>query len=62
MTGKKDDKKVMKVKTARDLWVPAINNTEQFGRWAVLEIQDIHETEGLIRGGMQRGFDNLTNN
>lgn len=62
VTGKKDDKKVMKVKTARDLWVPAINNTEQFGKWAVLEIQDIHETEGLIRGGMQRGFDNLTNN
>jgi type III restriction enzyme len=60
VTGKKDDKKKMKVKTAHDLWVPAINNTGKFGTWAMLEVQDIHETQNLIRSGMQRGFDNLT--
>ena len=59
VTGKKDDKKKMKVKTARDLWVPAINNFGKYGKWAILEIQDIHETQNLIRAGMERGFDNL---
>src|SRR3989344_3237621 len=52
VTGKKDDKKATKVKPARDLWVPAINNAEKFGRWNVLEIQDIHETQNLIRATM----------
>jgi len=60
VTGKKDDKKKMKVKTARDLWVPAINNIGKYGRWAILEVQDIHETQNLIRAGMAKGFDNLT--
>jgi len=59
VTGKKDDKKAMKVKTARDFWVPAVNNFEKFGKWAVLEVQDIHETQNLIRMGMDKGFDNL---
>jgi type III restriction enzyme len=49
VTGKKDDKKTIKVKTARDLWVPAVNNAEKYGKWAMLEIQDIHETQNLIR-------------
>lgn len=62
VTGKKDDKKATKVKTVRDLWVPAINNFEKYGKWAILEVQDIHETQNLIRGGMQRGFDKLTQN
>jgi type III restriction enzyme len=59
VTGKKDDKKKMKVKTARDLWVPAVNNSGKYGEWAILEVQDIHETQNLIRAGMERGFDNL---
>ncbi len=49
VTGKKDDKKAIKIKTARDLWIPAINNDGRFGRWEILEIQDIHESENLIR-------------
>lgn len=49
VTGKKDDKKKMKVKTARDLWVPAVNNFGKYGQWAILEVQDIHETQNLIR-------------
>jgi len=59
VTGKKDDKKIMKVKTARKFWVPAINNTERFGKWAFLEIQDIHETQNLVLAGMARGFDTI---
>lgn len=57
VTGKKDDKKVLKTKTARDLWVPAVNNHGEFGTWAFLEVQDIHETEQLIRAGIERGFE-----
>ncbi|MEK7073292.1 MAG: DEAD/DEAH box helicase family protein [Patescibacteria group bacterium] len=59
VTGKKDDKKALKTKTARDLWVPSVNNVGEYGRWAFLEVQDIHETEQLIRAGVARGFDNL---
>ncbi len=59
VTGKKDDKKGLKVKTARDMWIPAVNNSSKYGTWAMLEIQDHHETMNLIRAGMERGFDNL---
>ena len=59
VTGKKDDKKKMKVKTARDFWVPAVNNFGKYGKWAILEVQDIHETQNLIRAGIEREFDNL---
>jgi len=59
VTGKKDDKKATKVKTAKELWVPAINNTKKHGKWAFLEVQDIHETQNLIRFGMDKGFDKI---
>ncbi|MBM3179576.1 MAG: restriction endonuclease subunit R [Chloroflexi bacterium] len=59
VTGKKDDKKGLKVKTAREMWIPAVNNSGKYGTWAMLEIQDIHETQNLIRAGMERGFENL---
>ena len=49
VTGEKDQMKMAKVKTASDLWVPAVNNYGRFGRWAMLEIRDIHETQKLIR-------------
>ena len=59
VTGKKDDKKGLKVKTTREMWIPAVNNSGKYGQWALLEIQDIHETMNLIRMGMEHGFDNL---
>ena len=59
VTGKKDDKKMMKVMTSRNFWIPAINNIGKYGKWAILEVQDIHETQNLIRAGLIRGFDNL---
>jgi len=57
VTGKKDDKKALKVKTTRELWVPSVNNMEKFGHWAIIEIQDIHETQNLIRATIA-GFTN----
>jgi type III restriction enzyme len=38
-----------KADTMRSLWVPAVNNHGQLGRWAFLEITDIHEATKQIR-------------
>ncbi|MDO8126257.1 MAG: DEAD/DEAH box helicase family protein [Candidatus Brocadiales bacterium] len=62
VTGRKDDKKAMKVKTAREFWVPAVNNIGKYGIWAILEVQDIHETQNLIRAGITRRVDKLMRN
>lgn len=40
VTGEKRADKVAKVKAARELWVPAVNNHGGFGRWAFVEIND----------------------
>jgi type III restriction enzyme len=52
VTGIKDDKKATKVKTVRDFWIPAVNNAERFGKWAIIEIRDIYETQNLIRAAV----------
>jgi type III restriction enzyme len=38
-----------KADTMRSLWVPAVNNHRQLGRWAFLEIRDIYEASKEIR-------------
>jgi type III restriction enzyme len=40
VTGNRDAKKEAKVSTARNLWVPAVNNHAAFGRWEFIEITD----------------------
>jgi type III restriction enzyme len=51
--GRRD--KAHKVATARNLWVPAVNNQRTFGRWAFIEVTDPWEAAGMIetvaRGG-----------
>jgi len=47
--------KEAKVATARDLWVPGVNNLRRFGRWAFLEISDPWEAKGLIRASLSAG-------
>jgi type III restriction enzyme len=44
--------KEAKVATARDLWVPAVNNLRTQGRWAFLECEDPWSVESLIRGAL----------
>ena len=56
VTGERDQKKATKVQTATDLWVPAVNNHGGFGKWAMLEIRDIHEAQKLIRDAIQRSI------
>jgi type III restriction enzyme len=46
--------KVAKVETARNLWVPAVNNNGGFGKWAFIEITDPWDSKNLIRAYLQQ--------
>ncbi len=50
VTGKKDKAKAAKTTTARELWVPAVNNHGAFGRWAFIEVTDPWDAHAAIRG------------
>ena len=49
VSGEKRKDKAAKVETARNLWVPAVNNHGGFGQWAFIEITDPWDSQGLIR-------------
>lgn len=55
VTGEKKKEKEAKVQTARTLWVPAVNNHGQLGRWDFLEIQDPWNAANLIRSHLGQG-------
>jgi len=52
VTGEKKKDKAAKVSTARNLWVPAVNNHGGFGRWAFLEISDPWDAKNTIRAAL----------
>jgi len=52
MREKTKDKEA-KVATAKDLWVPAVNNHGGFGRWEFIEITDPWNTQTDIRRFLQ---------
>ena len=49
VSGEARKDKAAKAATARDLWVPAVNNHGGFGRWAFLEITDPWDAKNTIR-------------
>ncbi len=49
VSGEDRDNKRAKVDTARELWVPAVNQHGGFGMWQVVEITDPYLTEQTIR-------------
>ena len=49
VSGEARKDKAAKVATARDLWVPAINNHGGYGRWAFIEISDPWDAKTTIR-------------
>jgi type III restriction enzyme len=55
VTGEKKKDKAVKVATAHDLWVPALNNHGGFGRWAFLEVSDPWDAQNLIRAALRAG-------
>ena len=52
-TGEKKKDKEAKVSTAKTLWIPAVNNHGEFGRWAFHEIRDPWDAQNLIRGELR---------
>lgn len=54
VTGEKKKDKEAKVKTARDLWVPAVNAHGGFDRWAFLEVADPWNTQTLVRAFLRQ--------
>ncbi|HUT60255.1 MAG TPA: DEAD/DEAH box helicase family protein [Phycisphaerae bacterium] len=50
VTGERDKDKAAKVATARDLWIPAVNNAGTWGRWAFIEIADPWDAKNLLSG------------
>ena len=55
VTGEAKRDKKIKVATARDKWIPAINADGRFGRWAFLEITDPAYVATQIRGHVTAG-------
>jgi type III restriction enzyme len=53
VTGEKDKDKAAKVSTARNLWVPAVNNHGGFGRWDFMEIDDPWDAKHTITAALQ---------
>ncbi len=48
VSGEARKDKAAKVETARNLWIPAVNNHGGFGRWAFLEIVDPWDAKNTI--------------
>ncbi|RJP32398.1 MAG: restriction endonuclease subunit R [Candidatus Omnitrophota bacterium] len=49
VTGQKRKDKEIKVATAKNLWVPAVNNHGGFGKWDFMEIDDPWNAKHIIR-------------
>ena len=49
VTGEKDADKETKVSTAKSLWISAVNNCGEFGRWAFIEILDPWNAQKELR-------------
>jgi type III restriction enzyme len=48
VSGRERKDKAVKVATARNLWIPAINNHGGFGKWVFLEIKDPWDVKHLV--------------
>jgi hypothetical protein len=46
--------KAAKAATARNLWIPAVNNDGRFGRWAFIEVTDPWDAKNTIRAAMRK--------
>ena len=48
VSGRATEDKTVKVDTAKNLWIPAVNNAQKFGRWEFLEISDPWDVQNTI--------------
>jgi type III restriction enzyme len=49
VSGERDAEKIAKVATARNLWIPAVNNAAAWGRWTFIEISDPWDAKNTVR-------------
>jgi type III restriction enzyme len=54
VSGEAKRDKARKAETARDLWVPAVNNHGGFGRWSYIEVVDPYNGASEIRGHLAK--------
>jgi len=54
VSGEKKREKAAKTAAARNLWIPAINNYGEFGKWAFIEITDPWDAKNTIRAELLR--------
>ena len=52
-SGKVGREKQIKAETARTLWIPAINNAGDYGRWAFVEISDPWDLQKTVRAALK---------
>lgn len=57
VTGQSKKDKEAKTATARNLWIPAVNNDGSFGRWDFLEISDPWDAKSTIRRHLEEADD-----
>jgi type III restriction enzyme len=55
VSGESKKDKAVKTATARNLWVPAVNNHGGYGRWGFVEITDPWDAEKTIRAFTEKG-------
>lgn len=55
VTGERKKEKAIKVATARNFWIPSVNNHGGFGRWGFIEITDPWDATNTIRKTMTQG-------
>ncbi|MBF0405650.1 MAG: DEAD/DEAH box helicase family protein [Nitrospirae bacterium] len=55
VTGEKKKEKAAKVATARNLWIPAVNNHSGHGKWGFIEITDPWDAMNTIRKALAHG-------
>ncbi len=53
VTGQEDREKEAKVATAQTQWIPAVNNSQIWGRWQFLEITDPWTAEKTVRRALK---------
>ena len=54
VSGRATEDKTVKVDTAKNLWVPSVNKSQNFGRWAFLEISDPWDVQNTITAFLNR--------
>lgn len=53
-SGREREDKLQKVNTVENMWLPAVNNYDEFGEWAFLELTDPWDMQNTIREFMSK--------